>query len=350
MIMVTRARPFWCRTRWNSIWGPAVANPNLRILPGGNATADAHAIHPEQDLAEIYNQAGAGYAAYADGDPQQLFAFDGPHAYADRLLWDALDAKLIALHGAGRSDIRILDAGCGPGTWLRRLVTRAVELGFSRIEARGFDIANAQIERARLLSRDLANLPEVKLTFEVADLCDRLPEKDNSVDLTVCLYSVLSHLEIIRLPWIAQELARVTRGFFVATVRPIGSPPSVFVDTIENTRQFRQDNIHDRCRIELFDGRCFTMNIHLFSASELRGYFSGDFEIEVLRGLDLFHSRFALNPRWNPLIPALDDDQFDGELSRIEEAYAASPRFIEHAAHLLLVAHRPVGVPAQRTL
>ena len=298
---------------------------------------------PAQGVAEIYNQAGAGYAAYADGDPQQLFAFDGPHAYADRCLWTVLDTKLVALRAAGRNHIRILDAGCGPGTWLRRLVTRALALGFARVTARGFDIAAAQIDRARQLSCDLSGRPEVELTFEVADLCDRLPEGDRSVDLTVCLYSVLSHLEVIRLPWIAQELARVTRGFFVATVRPIGSPPSVFVDTVENAQQFRQDNVHDRCRVELFDGRCFTMNIHLFSASELRGFFSGDFEIETLRGLDLFHSRFALDPRWNPAIPALEDDQFDGELSRIEEAYAASPRFIEHAAHLLLVAHRPAA-------
>jgi SAM-dependent methyltransferase len=281
---------------------------------------------PAQGVAEIYNQAGAGYAAYAD-----------------RCLWEVLDAKLVALRAAGRGHIRILDAGCGPGTWLRRLVTRALALGFARITARGFDIAAAQIDRARRLSSDLSGRPEVELIFEVADLCERLPEADRSVDLTVCLYSVLSHLEVIRLPWIAQELARVTRGFFVATVRPIGSPPSVFVDTVENAQQFRQDNVHDRCRVELFDGRCFTMNIHLFSASELRGFFSGDFEIETLRGLDLFHSRFALDPRWNPSIPALEDDQFDGELSRIEEAYAASPRFIEHAAHLLLVAHRPAA-------
>jgi len=319
-----------------------MSNPNLRILRARGTAVAARRIHPDQGVAEIYNQAGAGYGAYADGDPQQLFAFDGPHAYADRCLWEVLDAKLVALRAAGRSDIRILDAGCGPGTWLRRLVMRAHGLGFARIAARGFDIAQAQVERARLLSRDLADLPGVELTFEVADLCERLPEADSSVDLTVCLYSVLSHLEVIRLPWIAQELARVTRGFFVVTVRPIGSPPSVFVDTVENAQQFRLDNVHDRCRVELFDGRCFTMNIHLFSAAELRGYFSGDFEIETLRGLDLFHSRFALDPRWNPLIPALDDDQFDGELSRIEEAYAASPRFIEHAAHLLLVAHRPV--------
>jgi SAM-dependent methyltransferase len=318
-----------------------MVNPNLRVLRGRDAAVAARRINPDQGVAEIYNQAGPGYAAYADGDPQQLFAFDGPHAYADRCLWGVLDAKLVALRAAGRADLQILDAGCGPGTWLRRLVTRARALGFSHISARGFDIAAAQIERARLLSRDLADLQDVALAFEVADLCERLPEEDASVDLTVCLYSVLSHLEIIRLPWIAQELARVTRGFFVATVRPIGSPPSVFVDTVENAQQFRQDNVHDRCRVELFDGRCFTMNIHLFSAEELRGYFSGDFEIETLRGLDLFHSRFALDPRWNPLVPALSDDQFDGELSRIEEAYAASPRFIEHAAHLLLVAHRP---------
>ena len=326
-----------------------MVNPNIRILPDRDATVAMRLArtNPRQGVAEIYNQAGAGYAAYADGDPHRLFAFDGPHAYADRCLWDVLDAKLVALRAAGRSDINILDAGCGPGTWLRRLVTRAHTLGFSRIWARGFDIAEAQVERARLLARDLTELPDVTVTFEVADLCDRLPESDKSVDLTVCLYSVLSHLEVIRLPWIAHELARVTRGFFVATVRPIGSPPSVFVDTVENAQQFRQDNVHDRCRVELFDGRCFTMNIHLFSASELRGYFSGDFEIETLRGLDLFHSRFALDLRWNPPVPALADDQFDDELSRIEEAYAASPRFIEHAAHLLLVAHRPAISPTR---
>lgn len=292
------------------------------------------------EVAAIYNQAGDGYAAYADGDPERLFAFDGLHAFADRHLWGLLDAKLTELRTSGLTSIRILDAGCGPGTWLRRLVTRAHALGFTKITARGFDIAQAQIERARLLSRNLSGLPDVDLEFRVGDLSSRLPEADASVDLTLCLYSVLSHLQVAKLPQISAELARVTSGYFISTVRPVGSPPSVFVDSIEKAHHFKQDNAHDRCDIELSDGRCFTLNIHLFTASELRSYFAGYFEIEALRGLDLFHSRFTPDPRWNPASSPLADDQLSEELSRIEEIYASSPGFIEHAAHLLLVARR----------
>jgi len=295
-------------------------------------------------VAAIYNQAGDGYAAYADGDPEQLFVFDGLHAYADRYVWRLLDAKLTELRSSGQTSISILDAGCGPGTWLRRLVTRAHALGFTKITARGFDIAQAQIERARLLSRNLSMLPGARLEFDVADLSGPLPEADKSVDLALCLYSVLSHLQIATLPQIAAELARVTSGHFITTVRPVGSPPSVFVEPIEKANHFRQDNARDRCEIELCDGRRFTLNIHLFTVSELRRYFADCFEIETLRGLDLFHSRFTPDARWNPKSLFLADDELSDELSRIEEVYASSPEFIEHAAHLLLVARRRVAV------
>src|SRR5580693_4827324 len=128
------------------------------------------------DVAEIYNQAGDDYVSYADGDPSQPFAFDGMHAYADRCVWAVLEKKLTDLRASGASSVRFLDAGCGPGTWLRRLVIRAHALGFSGITARGFDIAQAQIQRARLAARNLSSLPGVNLTFDVADLADRLPE------------------------------------------------------------------------------------------------------------------------------------------------------------------------------
>jgi hypothetical protein len=103
------------------------------------------------NVAVAYNQAGGDYVAYADGDPTHLFAFNGLHAYADRLVWTLLEAKLTDLHATGASSISILDAGCGPGTWLRRVVTRAHVLGFSTITARGFEVARAQVQRARLL-------------------------------------------------------------------------------------------------------------------------------------------------------------------------------------------------------
>src|SRR5580693_7011689 len=151
------------------------------------------------DVAEIYNQAGDDYITYADGDPSEPFAFDGMHAYADRCVWAVLETRLIELRASGASSVRFLDAGCGPGTWLRRLVLRARALGFNSITARGFDIAQAQIKRAQLAARNLSGFPGVNLTFDVADLADRLPESDASVDLTLCLYSALSHLPVASL-------------------------------------------------------------------------------------------------------------------------------------------------------
>jgi SAM-dependent methyltransferase len=103
-----------------------------------------------------------------------------------------MEKELADLRASGATKVSFLDAGCGPGTWLRRLVTRALALGFSGITARGFDVAGAQIRRARFAAGNLSSLPGVHLTFEVADLTGRLPEADDSVDMTLCLYSVLS--------------------------------------------------------------------------------------------------------------------------------------------------------------
>jgi SAM-dependent methyltransferase len=289
-----------------------------------------------RDAAVIYNQAGSGYVTYADGNPDRPFAFEGLHAYADRQVWHLLDSKLQDLRMGGATSIRILDAGCGPGTWLRRLVTHARYLGFTEIRARGFDVAEAQIEAAQKLAGDIAALPGVDLAFEVGHLADRLPEADGSVDITLCLYSVLSHLPVAELPGIAAEFARVTRGHVITTVRSIGSTPTVFVAPLEKARFFRHDNECDRCEIELDGGQHFSVGFHLFSASELEQIFGMHFQTEDLRGLDLFHTRFLPDPRWNPAYLAADHELLD-ELAQLEEAHARDPEFMERATHLLLV-------------
>jgi SAM-dependent methyltransferase len=292
-----------------------------------------------ENVATVYNRAGDSYVAYADGDPELLFSLDGPHAYADRSLWCLIETKLLDLRAEGRSSVSILDAGCGPGTWVRRIVARAKTLGFTSIVARGFDVADAQIQAARLTARDLARLPGVDLTFDVADLTAPLPEADASVDITLCLYSVLSHLATASLPDVAAEIGRVTRGHFITTVRPVGSPPTIFVDSIEKARHLQHDHAQNESKIELYDGRRFTVRFHLFDALELRGCFADRFVIEDLRGLDLFHSRFALDPRWNPGSVQIEHP-FRDHLMHLEDAYSQTPGFMERATHLLLVGRR----------
>jgi len=314
-----------------------------------SAEGAGHPSSPRRErvdaIAAVYNAAGDDYIAYADGDPTRPFAFEGTHAHADRLIWRLLDEKLTALRASGVREVRLLDAGCGPGTWLRRLVARAHALGFTVVSARGFDLAQAQIQRARLLAGNLSRLPGVDLTFDVADLTSPLPEPDGCVDIALCLYSVLSHLPDASLPSVASELARVTSGHFVAAVRSIGSPPSALADPMENVRRIERDHASDLCEIELCDGRQAAFRFHLFGAAELRDLFADHFDIEDLRALDLFHRRFTPDPRWSPPSLAIERTM-SMELARLEEAYARHPAFIDHASHLLLVARPPSAAAA----
>ena len=295
-----------------------------------------HATEPSRTIANAYNQAGDKYLSYADGDPGQLFAFNGRYAYGDRQIWTLLDEKLRALFISGAQTVRILDLGCGPGTWLRRVVTRARELGFRRISARGIDIAEDQVRRSRELSASLGRCRGVELHFEVGDICGRFPEADASVDLCLCLYGVLNHLPASDLPPVLSEIRRVTRGDFITTVRAIGSTPTVYVGAIEDASRFHQDNKNDRFEVEFQDGRRVSVSSHLFSAAELRARVLPHLAIKDLFGLDLFHGRFAEDPRWNPN-SSQPCQQFDSALDRLEMFYCRNMGFIDHATHLLLV-------------
>ncbi len=312
-----------------------------RFVPRTEACGSA--VHT---VATAYNGAGESYAAYADGDSGRLFRFDGMHAYADREVWRLLKARLQQLKAAGADSVTFLDAGCGPGIWLRRLVTRARQLGFRTIKARGFDIAEVQIYAARRAARALANLPGVEMKFEVASLLSDLPESDGSVDITLCLYSVLSHLPVGVLPGVLSELSRVTRGCLVTSVRAVGSTPSIFVDSMENARQVNLDHAHDRCRIELRNGSEFEVPVHLFKAEELRHYLEKDFDVEEICGLDIFHNRFAPDHRWNPA-SIFADDHVSFRLAQLEKAFAHNSDFIDRATHLLVIA-RP-SLPRRKT-
>ena len=291
----------------------------------------------EHKIAFAYNQAGGRYESYADGDVQELYAFAGQHAYGDRRIWSLLDHKLCALRSSGARSVRILDLGCGPGTWLLRIAARASALGFTSITARGVDIAEAQVRRARAKSRGLATNDRLTLDFDTADICAPLPEATSSVDLCLCLYGVLNHISLDRIPTLFAEIARVTRGEFIATMRAKGSTPTICVDAIEEARWFWHDDRNNLLEAELQNGRRISFGFHLFDTKEVRALFAPRFEMTELCGLDLFHGRFAADRRWNPAT-ARGTEAFLHELDRLEQLYCRDPEFVDHATHLLLAA------------
>ena len=314
---------------------------NMNVRHAGAATRIRR--ESERAVAAAYDHAGDKYVAYADGDPNQLFAFESQYAFGDRRTWQLLDSKLGALRASGAQSVRILDLGCGPGTWLRRIVTRAHALGFASIHARGFDIAGAQVQRAQELAANLSGQPGIDLTFETGDIFKPLREADSSVDICLCLCGVLNHLPSDNLPRVFAEIARVTSGHFITTARTVGSTPSVYVGAIDQARRFRQDNRSNQLTVEFQNGRHILLPSHLFSAAELRSLATPHLDVEDLFGLDLFHGRFAADPRWNP-----DTDfhaQFARELEQLETAYCRDPEFIDHATHLAMVAtpREPTG-------
>jgi len=289
----------------------------------------------EQKIAAAYNDAGDRYGSYADGQADGLFDFTGHYAYGDKATWIAIDQKLQALAANGAKSVRVLDLGCGPGTWLRRIATRALELGLDKIIAHGVDIADGQVKRAEEACRHLSS--QIELTFEVRDIREQFREADQSVDLCLCLYGVLNHVAPGDFAAVLGEVARVTSGTFISTVRTIGSTPTIYVDSIEAARRFRQDHRLDRLDVELANGRHMSFTSHLFGTAELVGLVSQHLTVQDVCGLDIFHGRFSTDPRWNPP-NAISSHFFERELTRLEQVFCREPEFIDHATHLLLVA------------
>lgn len=289
-------------------------------------------------IAAAYNEAGYRYGKYADGGGRTLFSFDGRHAYGDAKSWDVIVDRLLALKARGLKRLSVLDIGCGPGTWLRRVVVRARQLGFTEIIAHGVDIAETQLHRARALSRGLAELDGVQLTFAQGDL--RSDFTAPQADLCLCLYGVLNHVPVPELSDAMRRMAQRTGGYFIATVRAIGSQPTVYVDELSAALRFHQDNLIHRLDVEFANGRRASFQSHLFSRAELSRLVSSGLEVEDIRGLDLFHGRFASDPRWNPKTAA-PLGRLSQELGRLEERYCRDPGFVDHAAHLLVVAKSP---------
>src|SRR5262245_30662144 len=71
--------------------------------------------------ARAYDYVSEDYGSYADGD-----GLEGPtrsgnrFAHADAIVWEVIRKAIDDVRSAGVTTLRVLDAGCGPGTWIDR--------------------------------------------------------------------------------------------------------------------------------------------------------------------------------------------------------------------------------------
>jgi SAM-dependent methyltransferase len=310
---------------------------SYRFAPplAGTGPTDARPVSARH-AADAYDATGAAYLHYADGTNAQPLEFSSRYAFADRTLWSRIEASLVSMHASRRRAIRILDIGCGPGTWTVRTARRAAQLGFTAIECRGIDPSPAMIALAKQAAAS-AEAPAIEMRFEIADLHSALAsEDDHGADLVLCLYGVFNHLAAPLRASAAQALARVNGGTLIVTARSVGSLPTIYVAGIEQAARYVQDNDTDRMEVDLADGTHLAFDSHLFSARELVALFAPHCPVRELTGLDLFHSRFAYNPAWNPA--GANGTETADRLARLEQLCAADEILIDSAAHIMLVA------------
>jgi SAM-dependent methyltransferase len=286
------------------------------------------------DTARAYDTVAAAYLDYAEGRQAGLFDFHGAHGVTDCALWGRLDAILVRMWAEGRRAIRIFDAGCGPGSWLLRLVLRARDLGFAAIEGVGVDLSPTMIAIAR--SRvHLAADAHIGLRFDIADLNFALDEEDEeSFDIVLCLNGVVNHLAAQERHRAAAAMERVCGGEIFVTAYSVGGSPSIYLADACDARQFAQDHERDQLVIHLQDGRHLALPSHLFRAQELADLFSKRMAQLELIGLDLFHARFGDNPRWNP--KGIDHSRRDAALDRLERLCEGLPEMVDFASQILL--------------
>jgi ubiquinone/menaquinone biosynthesis C-methylase UbiE len=294
-------------------------------------------------IASAYNHVGDGYRCYADGegldDP-----CEGPSrfAHADAIVWETIRKTIDQLRGAGVPTLRVLDAGCGPGTWIRRVAVYAHHQGLA-VEAVGLDISSGQLEIARKHAESLsARYPDdrSKLEFVMHDLADPLPWPDGHFHMVLCNYVVLNHLPKMALPRVIEDLCRVATYRVISTVRALASPPTGCIIGTEQVREYHQDCGRGELKLALKDGTEHVLTFNFYSAETLKALFQPHAKIVDLRAIDLFLSRFAPDANWTAnLVNCLTGRQeVIRKLQEIEETLCRQDGWVDHGTHVLIVA------------
>lgn len=292
--------------------------------------------------AAAYDHTGERYTLYADGSSDQHGSRRRQYAHADTIVWNAIRREVDALVQSGVQTIRLLDAGCGPGVWLKRVADYADTLG-CELEAVGFDVSPGQLQ---LASELLGGAHEVELAgtrnieLLVHDLETPLPWNAGAFHIVLCNFVVLNHLSRQGFPAAVEELCRVAGQRVIATLRAVGGPPTSCITGPDEVADFQHDRAQGQFRISLKDGTEHHLTLNLYSAGELRARFAEHADIRDMRAIDLFANRFAPNARWTG--SAVDElpgrDSVLRSLADFEEQLCRRSGWIDHGTHILVIA------------
>ncbi len=282
-----------------------------------------------------YDNDPEGYRSYADGPGLYSFGEHRQYGIADEKLWLKIQALIDREVQRGKKLIRVLDVGCGPGTWTLRIVDTCWRRGIA-VRAVGIDLSPGMVENAReQLAEYCETNPGVKtnVVFVEGDICRPLPFADGEFDISLCLYTVLNHVPVESLPQAVREMLRVT-NLNITTVRSKGGLPTVYVCGMDQVREWKQSG--DRLTFTDRDGRKMELPVHLFRYDELRRLFDPAGEVEECFGLDIMVSRAMEQRIVNEFLPG--DELVLQQLVRLEEEWCHQPPFIDISNHIVIIA------------
>ena len=320
--------------------GVAAANWNKRAVVGTPNRIKQIRSTPACATAQAYNQVGEAYGAYADGGDADEGCSRSRFAHADRIVWDSIRKTIYELRERRITGLRILDAGCGPGTWIGRVAAYARRVDLD-IDATGFDIAEGQLDIARRrMARAAGASANTRVRFLTHNLADPLPWSDGEFHIVLCNYIVLNHVARSALPGAIGELCRVANHRVIATLRAIASPVTACIIGTEHVSQYHHDRRSGELRLVLKDGSEHVLTLNLYSAERLKALFNTRAVIVDLRAVDLFLSRFALDENWTAQAASAlpGRSQVLSSLRDAEEQLCREPAWLDHGTHVLLVA------------
>ena len=177
--------------------------------------------------------------------------------------------SLFEISGVLRSDLRILDAGCGSGATTLALISALRHQGYDYCSIDGFDLTPAMLNRFRNAIRWL-HLERVELKeANVLTLQEQLPDSWTSYDLVVCT-SMLEYLPPGTLEKALASLRqRLNRdGALLVVVTKKTTVAKVMVEVAWRARAYGADELRSALRsagfsqvvFHRFPARFFWMN------------------------------------------------------------------------------------------